>query len=267
MTGRAARENAASRTRGRGNNPGVDATTLAGLVLPGLATTVGGLGVLAFPHPGERLIAGLLGFTGGIMLAASVFSLLVPALELGSLSEVLAGFALGAFVIALLDVVIPHVHQRFVERRPVAEGSRALLLLSALTIHNVPEGLAVGVAFAAGGTDLGLPVAIAIGVQNVPEGFAAAAPLLDVGVSRWAALGVAAATGLVEPPAALFGYGAVGISEAILPLGLAFAAGAMVYVVVDELIPESHARGHERVATFGVVVGFAVMMALDNAFG
>ena len=105
------------------------------------------------------------------MLAASVFSLLVPALEVGSLQQVLVGFALGALVVALLDVAIPHVHARFVERRPVAEGSRALLLLSALTIHNIPEGLAVGVAFAAGGTDLGLPVAIAIGVQNVPEGF------------------------------------------------------------------------------------------------
>jgi ZIP family zinc transporter len=248
-------------------NPPVDATTLAGLVLPGLATTVGGLGVLAFPRPGARLVAGLLGFTGGIMLAASVFSLLVPALDLGSLWEILLGFALGAAVIAALDALVPHVHAQFIARRAGAEGSRALLLLSALTIHNVPEGLAVGVAFAAGGTDLGLPVAIAIGVQNVPEGFAAAAPLLDAGASRATAVGVAAATGLVEPPAALVGYGAAELSSTILPLALAFAAGAMVYVVVDELVPESHSRGHERVATFGLIVGFAVMMGLDNAFG
>lgn len=245
----------------------MDATTLAGLVLPGLATTVGGLGVLAFPHPGERVVAGLLGFTGGIMLAASVFSLLVPALELGSLWEILVGFAVGAAVIALLDELVPHVHSRFVERRPQAQGSRALLLLSALTIHNLPEGLAVGVAFAAGGADLGLPVAIAIGVQNVPEGFAAATPLLGIGATRATAIAVAAATGLVEPPAALFGYGAAELSSAVLPIALAFAAGAMVYVVVDELVPESHSRGHERVATFGLIVGFAVMMGLDNAFG
>jgi ZIP family zinc transporter len=245
----------------------VDGTTLAGLILPGLATTVGGLGVLAFPHPGERVIAGLLGFTAGIMLAASVFSLLVPALDLGSLVEVLAGFGLGAVAIGILDAVIPHAHARFVERRRTVVGSRSLLLLGALTIHNIPEGLAVGVAFAAGGSDLGLPVAIAIGVQNVPEGFAAASPLLDAGVTRLTAIGVAAATGLVEPPAALFGYGAAELSGAILPLGLAFAAGAMVYVVVDELVPESHSRGHERVATSGLVAGFAVMMALDNAFG
>jgi ZIP family zinc transporter len=245
----------------------VDSTTLAGLILPGLATGLGGLGLLAFPHPGDRLMATLLGFTGGIMLAAAVFSLLVPALDLGSLSEVLAGFALGAAVIAILDIAIPHVHARFTERGRTAAGSRALLLLGALTIHNVPEGLAVGVAFAAGGTDLGLPVAIAIGVQNVPEGFAAAAPLLDAGATRKTAIMVAVATGLVEPPAALFGYGAAGISSTILPLALAFAAGAMIYVVVDELVPESHSRGFERFATFGLVVGFAVMMALDNAFG
>jgi zinc transporter, ZIP family len=242
-------------------------TTFAGLVLPGLATGIGGLGLLAFPHPGDRLMAMLLGFTGGIMLAAAVFSLLVPALDLGSLGEVLAGFAAGTATIAVLDTVIPHAHARFAERSQSAAGSRALLLLSALTIHNVPEGLAVGVAFAAGGTDLGLPVAIAIGVQNVPEGFAAASPLLEAGVTRLTAIAVAVATGLVEPPAALFGYGAAELSGTILPIGLAFAAGAMIYVVVDELVPESHSRGFERVATFGLVAGFSVMMALDNAFG
>ncbi|MCZ7590032.1 MAG: ZIP family metal transporter [Gaiella sp.] len=242
-------------------------TTFAGLVLPGLATGLGGLGVLAVPHPGDRLMAALLGFTGGIMLAAAVFSLLVPALAVGSLAEVLAGFAAGAAAIALLDALIPHAHARFAERPRSIAGSRSLLLLSALTIHNVPEGLAVGVAFAAGGTDLGLPVAIAIGAQNVPEGFAAASPLLESGTARITAVGVAVATGLVEPPAALFGYGAAELSATLLPLGLAFAAGAMIYVVVDELVPESHSRGFERVATFGLVAGFGVMMALDNAFG
>ena len=245
----------------------VDGTVLAGLILPGLATGLGGLFVLAIPHPGDRLLATLLGFTGGIMLAASMFSLLVPALDLGSLLEVLAGFAAGAGTIAIFDIMIPHAHARFAERPRSRAGSRGLLLLGALTIHNIPEGLAVGVAFAAGGTELGLPVAIAIGAQNVPEGFAAAAPLLEAGVARTTAVGIAVATGLVEPPAALFGYGVAGISGPILPLALAFAAGAMVYVVVDELVPESHSRGFERFATFGVIAGFALMMALDNAFG
>jgi ZIP family zinc transporter len=248
-------------------NPSVDWTTLAGLILPGLATGLGGLGVLAVPDPGDRLLATLLGFTGGIMLAAAVFSLLVPALDLGSLLEVAIGFVVGAGCIAVLDTVLPHAHARFAERSRSLAGDRSLLLLGALTIHNVPEGLAVGVAFAAGGSELGLPVAIAIGVQNIPEGFAATTPLLQAGVARASAIGVAVATGLVEPPAALFGYGAAEISEAVLPLSLAFAAGAMVYVVIDELVPESHSRGFERFATFGVVAGFVVMMSLDNAFG
>lgn len=241
-------------------------TTLAALTLPGLATGLGALGVLSVPHPGDRLMAALLGFTGGIMLAASVFSLLVPALGLGSLIEVIVGFGIGVGTIALFDAVIPHAHARFVERSESQASSRALLLLGALTIHNLPEGLAVGVAFAAGGFDLGLPVAIAIGLQNVPEGFAGAIPLIDAGTRRVTAITIAAATGLVEPPAALFGYGTAEFSETILPLGLAFAAGAMIYVVVDELVPESHSRGFERFATFGLVGGFVVMMALDNAF-
>ena len=134
----------------------------------------------------------LLGFTAGVMLAATAFSLLVPALDRGSLGEVLVGFALGCGFIAALDALIPHAHARFRERgRPAAEElaarQRATLLLSALTIHNVPEGLAVGVAFAAGGTDLGMPLAIAIGIQNIPEGFAAAAPLLPAGTRPRAA--------------------------------------------------------------------------------
>jgi ZIP family zinc transporter len=245
----------------------MDWAVLGGLILPGLATGLGGLGVLAIPNPGDRLLAALLGFTGGIMLAASVFSLLVPALDLGSLLEVVAGFVVGAGTVAILDAAIPHAHARFAEGPRSPAGARSILLLGALTIHNVPEGLAVGVAFAAGGPELGVPVAVAIAVQNVPEGFAAAAPLVEAGVARASAVGVAAATGLVEPPAALFGYGVAEVSAALLPLALAFAAGAMVYVVVDELVPESHSRGFERWATFGVIGGFALMMTLDDAFG
>ena len=120
---------------------------------------------------------------------------------------------------------------------------------------------------AAGGTDLGVPIAIAIGIQNIPEGFAAGAPLLEGGSSRWRAAGIAAATGAVEPPSALLAIAAFGVASALLPLGLAFAAGAMLYVVVDELIPESHARGRERDATVALLAGFALMLGLDNAFG
>jgi ZIP family zinc transporter len=166
-------------------------------------------------------------------------------------------------------VFVPHVHLRFFERghADVAAGRRAVLLLSALTIHNVPEGMAVGVAFAAGGPDLGIPIALAIGIQNVPEGFAAAAPLLAAGSSRRSAIGVAALTGAVEPPSALIAFATFSATAILLPFGLAFAAGAMLYVVVDELVPESHARGNERAASSALLVGFALMLALDNAFG
>jgi ZIP family zinc transporter len=247
----------------------VDVSTAAWLVAGGLATGVGGLFLYVFGHPSDRLLDMLLGFTGGVMLAALAFSLLVPALELGSLAEVVTGFLAGAAVLAVLDIVVPHVHQRFREpgHEPDRAQVRAVLLVSALTIHNIPEGLAVGVAFAAGGSELGVPVAIAIAVQNVPEGFAAAAPVLAAGASRRKAFGVAAATGIVEPPAAFFAYGVASAAAVVLPFGLAFAAGAMLYVVVDELIPESHARGYQRSATYALAVGFTLMMFLDNVFG
>jgi zinc transporter, ZIP family len=246
----------------------VDTQTLAWMLAAGAATGLGGLVLLAFPRPSDRLMDGLLGFTAGVMLAATAFSLLVPALARGKLGEVLAGFALGGLVFALLDLVVPHVHARFAEGgAPTnAAGERAILLLSALTIHNIPEGLAVGVAFAAGGPELGVPLALAIGIQNVPEGFAAAAPLLAAGVSRRGAIGFAAATGAVEPPAAIVAFAAFEFSSLLLPGGLAFAAGAMLYVSVDELVPESHARGNQRLATLALMAGFALMLALDNAF-
>ncbi|HET9214840.1 MAG TPA: ZIP family metal transporter [Gaiellaceae bacterium] len=246
----------------------MDATAVAAILAAGAATGIGGLFLLVVPHPSGVVLSALLGFTGGVMLAATAFSLLVPALELGSLAEVLAGFVLGALVFAGLDAVVPHVHARFGERgHPrAAERQRATLLLSALTLHNIPEGLAVGVAFAAGGTELGLPLAIAIGIQNVPEGFAAAAPLVASGARSLVAAGFGAATGAVEPPAAFAAFGAFELASGLLPAGLAFAGGAMLYVVVDELIPESHAHGQERVATLALMAGFGVMLGLDNAF-
>lgn len=244
-------------------------TELAWMIAPGLATAIGGLFLLVARRPSERALDTLLGFTAGIMLAATFFSLLVPSLERGSLGTVVLGFILGAFVVGLVDYSLPHAHLRFVERRRGRELSpdrhRAGLLLGALTIHNVPEGMAVGVAFAAGGTELGIPIALAIGIQNIPEGFAAAAPLIPAGDSPRRAAVIAAVTGLVEPPAALIAFAAVGAAAALLPGALAFAAGAMLYVIVDELIPESHQRGNERLATAGLVAGFVLMMALDNA--
>ena len=246
----------------------MDLETLAWIVAAGAATSVGGLWLLAVPRPSDALLDVLLGFTAGVMLAATAFSLLVPALEQGTVLEVLAAFTLGGLALLGLDTLVPHVHVRFAERgHEDREQRRALLLLSALTIHNVPEGIAVGVAFAAGGPELGVPIALAIGIQNIPEGFAAAAPLLAGGTSKRSAVAIAAVTGAVEPPSALAALAAFSLAETLLPAGLAFAAGAMLYVVVDELIPESHAKGNERAATVALLVGFGLMLALDNAFG
>jgi zinc transporter, ZIP family len=251
----------------------MSADTIAWIVASGCATGVGGLAILLLGRPGDRTLDALLGFTAGVMLAAACFSLLVPALERGAVAEVGLGFVAGALALGALDAVLPHMHLRFAEAgAPHGRGSggprrRAVLLLAALTIHNVPEGLAVGVAFAAGGTELGVPIALAIGIQNVPEGFAAAAPLVEAGGPRRLAAGVAALTGLVEPPAAFAALAAFGAAEVLLPVSLGFAAGAMVYVVVDEIIPESHLRGNERAATLALVGGFGLMMVLDSALG
>jgi ZIP family zinc transporter len=241
------------------------------VVASGLATGIGGLALLAFRNPSERTLDAALGFTAGVMLAATFFSLLVPALDIGSLPEVLAGFVLGAGMMLALDIVIPHAHARFAEHGDLpaekrAANQRATLLLAALTIHNIPEGMAVGVAFAAGGPEFGVPLAIAIGIQNIPEGFAAGAPLVAAGMRRARAVRIAAATGFVEPPAAFLAYGAFELMQPLLASGLAFAAGAMLYVIVDELVPESQARGFERAATLALLVGFIVMLTLDNAF-
>jgi ZIP family zinc transporter len=240
----------------------------AWIVAAGAGTAVGGLALLLLPRSNQVLLDVLLGFTAGVMLAATAFSLLVPALDEGAVWEVVLGLVVGAGALALLDWLIPHAHAQFAEQHlHQAAWRRGTLLLSALTIHNVPEGVAVGIAFAAGGPELGIPIAIAIGLQNVPEGFVAAAPFVVAGMRRRTAAGIAALTGAVEPPAAFVAYAAFAVASVLLPFGLAFAGGAMLYVVVDELVPESHAAGNERAATGALVAGFALMLALDNAFG
>jgi len=244
-----------------------------GAILPGLATGLGGVALLGFRRdPDERTLDAITGLTAGIMLAAAIFSLLVPSLAEGSLGEVVVGFVAGVATLAVVDELVPHIHARFSEPgHPDDPGAplqrRAILMLSALTIHNIPEGMAVGLAFAAGGPEIGVPTAVAIGVQNIPEGFAAAVPLVQAGASRRRALAFSFATGAVEPPAALLAAAAVGIAGALLAGGLAFAAGAMIYVVIDELVPESYGHGNERVATLGFTTGFVIMLVLDNALG
>lgn len=233
----------------------------------GLATGLGALPVLFLRRVSDRLLDTMLGFAAGVMLAATAFSLLVPAVELGGVWVTLLGLVLGAGFVLLLDERIPHMHVFSGAEGPSSALRRVWLLILAITLHNFPEGLAVGVSMGSGDVAAGTVIAIAIGLQNMPEGLAVALPLLRENYSRGRALLYAALSGLAEPIAGVLGVAAVALMRPLLPVGLAFAAGAMLYVVSDEMIPETHRRGFEREGTLGVLVGFAVMMLLDNLFG
>lgn len=239
--------------------------SLASLVA-GLATGAGALPVLFTREVSDRLLDVMLGFSAGVMLAATSFSLIVPAIDLGGPWIAVFGIILGAVALHLIDRFTPHFHPVLGEEGPPSRLSRVWLLVLAITIHNFPEGLAVGVSFGSGDVATGLVIALAIGLQNMPEGLAVALPLLREGFSRRRSLWYGTLTGLVEPVGGLLGVALVTIFHPILPWALAFAAGAMLFVVSDEMIPESHRKGFEREATFGLVVGFVIMMLLDSIF-
>jgi len=238
---------------------------VASLVV-GLATGVGALPILFIKKVSDKLLDVMLGFSAGVMLAATSFSLIIPAIDLGGAWITAFGIILGAVVLHLVDRFIPHFHPALGAEGPPSRLSRVWLLTLAITIHNFPEGLAVGVSFGSGDVAAGFVVAMAIGLQNMPEGLAVALPLLREGYSRRRSLWYGTLTGLVEPVGGLLGVALVSIFHPILPWALAFAAGAMLFVVSDEMIPESHRKGFEREATFGLIVGFVVMMLLDSIF-
>jgi zinc transporter, ZIP family len=242
------------------------------------ATGVGALPVLVARRVSERVQTGMLGFSAGIMLAASIFSLILPALasgtalaggKFGGAAVVAAGILFGGWLMLSLDRWLPHEHavRAAVSTRGLP-AARVWLFVFAITLHNVPEGLAVGVAFASGEAGTALPLALGIGLQNMPEGLAVALALLSLHYSPARAALIALATGMVEPVGALIGAGILVIAQPLLPLGLAFAAGAMLFVISHEIIPETHHRkGHETVATAGILAGFIVMMLFDTVLG
>jgi len=232
----------------------------------GLATGVGALPIFFVRRISDRLLNAMLGFAAGVMLAATAFSLIVPAIELGGVWLTVLGILAGAAFLALLDKAIPHEHFVMGHEGPASRLRRVWLLIIAITLHNFPEGLAVGVSYGGGNIPLATGVAVAIGLQNMPEGLAVALPLLREKYSKGKALGYAFLSGLAEPIAGIFGVLAVQIAQPILPLALAFAAGAMLFVVSDEIIPETHRKGFESEGTWGVMIGFVVMMLLDNLF-
>lgn len=226
------------------------------------------------------------GFAAGVMIAASFWSLLAPAITnaedsgygIWSFFPAAVGFLVGGFFLRLIDVVIPHLHLNEPEENkegPKTKASKNLLLFLAITIHNIPEGLSVGVAFGATATGLAtgdaflsaVGLALGIGIQNIPEGSALSMPIRAAGSSRLRAFNIGQLSAVVEPIAAVIGAVAVISISAILPYALAFAAGAMIFVVVEELIPESQTNGNKDSATLALMVGFTIMMILDVALG
>jgi ZIP family zinc transporter len=233
-----------------------------------LLTVLGTLPVLFFRAAPRRLMDALMGFAGGVMVAASCWSLLQPAIEYGGVLCAVLGLLLGGGALHLLDKWLPHLHPEFpdeaVPEGPPARWRRPALLMIAITLHNFPEGLAVGVAYGSGNVGAATALAIGIGLQNVPEGLAIALPLRREDVGRWKAFWYGQLSAAIEPVAGALGAGLVLASRAFLPYGMAAAAGAMLYVVIEELVPETVRSGAIDVATLGFLGGFAVMMALDN---
>jgi len=236
-------------------------------LIAGTATGLGALPVFFLRNVSHRTLDTMLGFAAGVMLAATAFSLLVPAIELGGVWLSAGGFVGGGLFVYILDCYVPHEHLIKGHEGPASSLSKITLLILAITIHNFPEGLAVGLSFGGGDVKAGIIMATAITLQNIPEGSAVAFPLIREGFHRRKAVWYATLTGLVEPVGGLIGVSVVALVSPILPVGLAFAAGAMAFVVSHEMIPESHRRGHEIEGTFGFITGFAVMMILDKVFG
>ncbi len=264
-----------------GLNPVTQA--LIATLLTWFLTAVGAGLVFFTKEVNRKLLDWMLGFAAGVMIAASFWSLLAPALEMSEGKELpvwlpaAAGFLFGGVCMRGIDLILPHLHPG--DSQELAEGidtawRRTTLLVLAVTLHNIPEGLAVGVAF--GGAAMGVPsasvggaivLAVGIGIQNFPEGTAVSMPLRGEGISRLKSFWYGQLSGMVEPVAGVIGAAAATVSRPILPYALGFAAGAMIFVVVEEVIPESHRKGNEDLATMGTMIGFTVMMSLDVAFG
>lgn len=237
----------------------------------GGATIIGSLLGFLIKKPSHKFNDIVLALAAGVMLAAAVIGLILPSLEYGGsfgLPITVVGVFCGALCLNLLDRLTPHLH-RLVGIEPeahpqyAARADKVLLFVMAIAIHNFPEGIAAGVSFGAGNTAEALTVAGGIALQNIPEGMIIIAPMLSAGISRRRTLLCAMATGLVEVVGTLLGYFAVSLSTAILPFALAFAGGTMLYVISDEMIPETHAHGNERSATYALLAGFCLMLATD----
>jgi len=240
----------------------------------GGATVFGAVIGFFFKKISHRFSDIVLAFAAGVMLAAAVLGLILPALDYGGkfgLLIVIAGIFVGAFCLVLIDRLVPHLHKLTGGAEEAHHGNerlnKVLLFVMAIAIHNLPEGIAAGVGFGAGNTGDALMIALGIALQNIPEGMVIIGPMLAAGISPRKTFLYAALTGVVEVAGTFIGYFAVSLATAILPFALAFAGGTMLYVVSDEMIPETHAHGSEKGATFALLIGFCLMLAMDVLLG
>lgn len=239
----------------------------------GGATVIGAVIGFIFKKISHTFSDIVLSFAAGVMLAAAVLGLIIPSLEYGGnfgFIITVAGIFAGALCLNLIDKLVPHLHKLMgpdIEAHNNANLSRVLLFVTAIAIHNLPEGIAAGVGFGSGDTSQALIIAGGIALQNIPEGMVIIGPMLAAGVKPRRTFLLAMVTGLVEVVGTLLGYLAVNVASAILPFALAFAGGTMLYVISDEMIPETHAHGHERGATYALLVGFCVMLVTDVLLG
>lgn len=241
----------------------------------GMATVIGAIIGFAFKKASHKFSDIVMSFAAGIMLAAAVIGLVLPAVELGGggikgLIFAIAGIFAGAFCLNLMDKLIPHLHRLAgvdSENHNNANINKVLLFVLAIAIHNLPEGIAAGVGFGTGDNGQALLIASGIALQNIPEGMVIIAPMLAAGISPRKTMVCAIATGVVEVIGTLIGFLAVNVATVILPIALSFAGGTMLYVVSDEMLNETHAHGHERAATYSMLIGFCTMLVLDVLLG
>lgn len=239
----------------------------------GMATVIGAIIGFVFKKVSHKFSDIVMSFAAGIMLAAAVIGLILPSVELGGkwgLLYAIIGIFAGAICLNLMDKLIPHLHRLAgvdSENHNNANINKVLLFVLAIAIHNLPEGIAAGVGFGTGDSGQALLIASGIALQNIPEGMVIIAPMLAAGISPRKTMVCAIATGVVEVIGTLIGYLAVNIATVILPIALSFAGGTMLYVVSDEMLNETHAHGHERAATYSMLVGFCVMLVLDVLLG
>ena len=239
----------------------------------GAATVFGALLGFVFKNISHKFSDVVISFAAGVMLSAAVLGLILPSLEYGSrygLITTIAGIFAGALCLNLIDKLVPHLHKMAGNAEDTRQNpytSKVFLFVIAIAIHNLPEGIAAGVGFGSGDVSQALVIAGGIALQNIPEGMVIIAPMLSAGISPRKTFLFAAITGVVEVVGTLIGYFAVSASTAILPFALSFAGGTMLYIISDEMIPETHAHGNERPATYALLVGFCVMLVTDTLLG